>query len=149
MIQSELVTEKGRHVCHLCGLKLANAKALTTHLSNKHEPDEEPPPLSDSDVKEDIKQALEDAKEAHGSDDWLKLLPAVLYTMRTTVSRTRGASPFQIIFGREPNTSLNPLFGGFHHRSGKFDDTAEYLLVRSRQEEAADLFAHNNLQKAT
>ena len=149
MRQSELTNGKGQHTCHLCGLQLHNAKALLSHLRNQHEPEEEAPPLTDTDVKSDIREALKEAETAHQSNNWVKLLPAVLFTMRTAVSRTRGASPFQIIFGRDPTSSLDLLFGGFHHRQSKFDgDGSKYLLVRSRQEEAADLFARTNLQNA-
>ena len=149
MRQSELVNDRNKHVCHLCGLQLPSAKALVSHLKSQHEPEEEPPAAVDSDVKEDVKVALNDAKEAHRSDNWVKLLPAVLFTMRTAVSSTRGASPFQIVFGREPTSSLDLLFGGLHHRVSKSgDDGASYLLERSRQEEAADLFARTHLHAA-
>ncbi|MCH2595046.1 MAG: transposase family protein, partial [Pirellulales bacterium] len=149
MRQSELVNGKGQHTCHLCGFQLPNAKSLLSHLRNQHEPEEEPPPLVDADVKTDVREALKEAETTHQSNNWVKLLPAVLFTMRTAVSRTRGASPFQIIFGRDPTSSLDLLFGGMHHRKSKFKgDGNRYLLVRSRQEEAADLFARTNLQNA-
>ena len=38
-------------------------------------------------------------------DDWERYLPLVLYAYRTTQHSTTGVSPFQLMFGRPPQSS--------------------------------------------
>ena len=42
---------------------------------------------------------------------WEAVLPHALFAMRTAVSRSTGFAPFQLMFGRDPATNLDLIFG--------------------------------------
>lgn len=56
---------------------------------------------------------------------WDVVLPTALYVMRSSVSRTTGLAPFQVLFGSAPNSSLQLLFR----------DPEEERLLQSRSPE--------------
>ena len=46
---------------------------------------------------------------------WEQMLPHALFAMRTTVSRSTGFAPFQLMFGRDASSNLDLIFGAPHH----------------------------------
>ena len=66
--------------------------------------------------------------------------------MRTQYSATRGASPYEIIFGKNPTTSLDLLYGQ-PVKKAHFSDTADYLRARHRKFELCEAHVKQNLAK--
>lgn len=67
--------------------------------------------------------------------------------MRTAVSTTRGTSPFELMFGRQPTSSFDLLYNQQVKKWDNPDNLSEYLLVRTRRNELAKVFAQENLRK--
>lgn len=51
---------------------------------------------------------------------WIKALPLVLFHMRTRIRNKHGLSPFEVVYGRPPNTGLRP--GTTSLDSKRYDD---------------------------
>ena len=64
--------------------------------------------------------------------------------MHTAHSQTRGASPYEIIFGCQPNTSLDLMFGQ-KMAPTQFSTINQYRVAKARRDELANLFAKHNL----
>ena len=79
--------------------------------------------------------------------NWVATLPAVLWSMRTARSETRGASPYEIIFGRQPTTSLDLMFGQKIAPS-QFSSSHQYRVAKARRDNLANAFAKRNLAQA-
>ena len=67
--------------------------------------------------------------------------------MRTACSETRGASPYEIIFGRQPTTSLDLMFGQKVVPT-QFLIIHQYRVAKARRDELANAFAKRNLAHA-
>ena len=80
------------------------------------------------------------------SYNWLQAIPAVLWSMRTAFSATRGASPFELMFGKKPTSSLDLLFNQKVREPNNPKNISEYLLARTRRNELAQVFAKENLR---
>ena len=76
--------------------------------------------------------------------NWLAALPAILWSMRTAVSSSRGASPYMIVFGRHPASSLDNLYG-LPLQQENFDNSAEFLRARTRRDQLTDTFTKLNI----
>ena len=68
--------------------------------------------------------------------------------MRTAVSTTRGASPFELMFGRQPTSSFDLLFNQQVKKPDNPDNLSEYLLVRTRRNELVKVFTQQNLRQS-
>ena len=66
--------------------------------------------------------------------NWVATLPTVLWAMRTEISATRGASPYEILFGKKPTTSLDLLYGAPVQRQ-HFSSAADFLRAKHRRVE--------------
>ena len=75
---------------------------------------------------------------------WDQALPAALFAIRTAVCRSTGFAPFQLLFGRDPTTSLDLIFGPPPHQ----DDTllAPYALQLRERIQKAHAWARKNIQ---
>ena len=80
------------------------------------------------------------------SYNWLQAIPAVLWSMRTAFSATRGASPFELMFGKKPTSSFDLLYNQKVHKPDNQNNISEYLLARTRRNELAKVFAQENLK---
>lgn len=74
----------------------------------------------------------------------MQTLPAVLWAMRTATSSTRGASPYELMFGRQPTSSSDLLIWAKADPETKVQD---YLIQKRRKNELAQASAQANLQK--
>ena len=83
---------------------------------------------------------------ARHQKNWVATLPAVLWAMRTQYSATRGASPYEIIFGKNPTTSLDLLYGQ-PVKKAQFSNTADFLRARHRKHEVCETYVKQNLAK--
>ena len=131
-----------RFTCQLCNKPFPSKAKLSSHL-NTHdlttisEAINSPAP----EILKQIKLELEDKRHT----DWVAALPQVLWAMRIAVSNSRGASPFQIIFGKNPCTSLHLLYST-QINEAKFSKTPDYLMARSRRNEIAETFVKKHLK---
>ena len=67
--------------------------------------------------------------------------------MRTACSETRGASPYEIIFGRQPTTSLDLMFGQKVIPT-QFPTIHQHRVAKARHDDLANAFAKRNLTHA-
>ena len=130
-----------RFTCQLCNKPFTSKAKLSSHL-NTHDVTTISEAIN-SPAPEIIKQIkLEMGDKRH--TDWVATLPQVLWAMRIAVSESRGASPFQIIFGKNPCTSLHLLYNT-QINEAKFSKTPDYLMARSRRNEIAEAFVKKHL----
>ena len=130
-----------RFTCQLCNKPFTSKAKLGSHL-NTHDVTTISEAIN-SPVPEILKQIrLEMDDKRH--TDWVATLPQVLWAMRIAVSESRGASPFQIIFGKNPCTSLHLLYNT-QINEAKFSKTPDYLMARSRRNEIAEAFVKKHL----
>ena len=94
-----------------------------------------------------IKQLIVEEKQDRPHHDWWAVLPAVLWSMRTQKCHSRGASAYELVFGRRPQTELDLLYGQPIQQS-QFKTANEYLLAKQRRDELANAFAKRNIAKA-
>ena len=99
---------KARYTCDLCGDIFTSDKKLSCHLDT-HDLSE----LSEATASpaDEISTLIRSELATRHTTDWVATLPAILWAMRTARSETRGASAYEIIFGRQPTTSLDLMFG--------------------------------------
>ena len=90
-----------------------------------------------------IRQELKNQKYGN----WVATLPAVLWALRTLKCRTRGCSPYEIIFEKEANTALDNLFGNRMSQE-QFQSVCDYYLAVARRNELAQTYAKRNLAQA-
>ena len=77
---------------------------------------------------------------------WDKSLPAALFALRTAVCRSTGFAPFQLLFGRDPTTSLDLVFGPPPHQDDTL--TAPYAIHIRERIQKAHAWARQNIQAA-
>ena len=79
--------------------------------------------------------------------NWERVLPAALFASRTSINSSTGFSPFELIFGREPNTPLDLLFQlpQPHTEFRAYEDYATEL--RNRLQRAFE-WARENLSRS-
>ncbi len=51
--------------------------------------------------------AIDEGMNLLNGEDWLKLLPAVVYSYNNTINRMTGYSPFEILFGNAPRFPID------------------------------------------
>ena len=135
---------KARYSCDLCGDIFTSDKKLSVHL-NTHDLSELSEALASP--AEEVSTLLKAELAARHVTDWVATIPSVLWSMRTARSETRGASPYEIIFGRQPTTSLDLMFGQ-KVVPKQFSTIHQYKVARARRNELANAFAKRNLSGA-
>ena len=73
---------------------------------------------------------------------WSQFLPHALFTIRTSYNRNLGASPFEILYGRRPTTSLDILFREPTRDRDGVPQTNKEII------QAAQTWVRNHLSKA-
>ena len=129
--------------CDLCEQSFPTYSSLRKHLDNHGNE-----PLTEA-IMAPGKQALFLIKKELSSKhhkNWIATLPAVLWAMRTEFSSTRGASPYQIIFGKSPTTSLDLLYGQ-PVKPQQFSSSADFMRARTRKFELCEAYVKQNLAK--
>ena len=73
---------------------------------------------------------------------WPELLPAALFSMRTSVCRVTNTTPYRLLFGNDPTTDLDLLFGN--------PNKQETITAKDRQQNimAAHRWARENIAQA-
>lgn len=89
--------------------------------------------------------------------DWERFLPLVLYAYRTTIHASTGASPFVLMFGRQPKqsdldvtaTAYDPTSYQSHIKSkmAKLQDFVEINLVHSATQQQTYYNQHSTLRQ--
>ena len=140
--------QKGTNfTCDICQLYYSTADLLKKHLDSHPDLDIEEAFVSPKLLaKNIIDQELVHRKNVK-SYNWLQTIPAVLWSMRTAISSTRGASPFELMFGKKPNLSSDLLFGQQVKKPNNPGDVREYLMQKTQRNELANVYAKTNLQK--
>ena len=138
--------EEGKFKCYLCGDISPSRYRLEKHLDQHNDPD-----LYEA-IQAPKKQALrllEEERLLRGQKhfQWLQCLPSVLWAMRTQVSEARGLSPFNILFGKNPNSSLDNLYGHLIRQDEFQGSAAEFIRARTRRDELANTFAKHNIAR--
>ncbi len=85
--------------------------------------------------------------ENYGS--WEDILPQAVFALNTHVSAATGLAPYQLMFGREPSTPLDLLFGSPPTKEADNPcDHHTYLRQLKQRAQAAQAYARNNLAQA-
>ncbi len=80
--------------------------------------------------------------------DWEKVLPQVLFALRTAKCRSTGFAPFELVFGRHPSLPIEHIFGSPQPDRKKYrtyEDYAEAVRMRFTR---AHAWARENLSAA-
>ena len=90
--------------------------------------------------------------DSPGPESWEDVLPQVLFALRTHVSKTTGLAPYQILFGRDPATPLDVIFGDPEQDGKKREikggpEAQKYVQQLRRRIHKAHQFARDNLAK--
>ena len=133
-------------VCDICQTIFKNGDLLKRHLDKHPDSDIDEAIISPKQiVKSILDQEMEERKSSQAYN-WLKAIPAVLWSMRTAMSSTRGATPFELMFGKKPTSSFDLLYNQSIKRPDS-KNVQEYLMARTRRNELAQNFAQQNLQR--
>jgi len=93
-------------------------------------------------VHRDLKAALV-AMSSHQPSKWEDYISSILYALRSSVSRTTGFSPFQLMFGRNPIDELDTFFPA-PHSSLVPETRSEYFQTVQHKLEAAFQIVREN-----
>ena len=94
----------------------------------------------------DLEKAITALVEKHVRN-WHVALPHVLFAMRTTRSKTTGYAPYRLLFGRDPSTPLELLFGSpIQHK--EYSDYHEYAQALQHHVQAAHAWARKHIGRA-
>ena len=86
-------------------------------------------------------------KSAKSQYNWLQTLPAFLWSMRTAISATRGASQYELMIGKQSDSSSDLLFGQEIKKPENPDNVKDYLMQKTGRNKLAKVFAESNLHK--
>lgn len=98
-------------------------------------------------IHRDLERALTALVE-QSPRHWEDRLPQVLFAMRTAVSRTTGFAPYQLLFGRDPSTTLELLFGAPLPEGHTTMDPDDWGVVLRNRIMSAHAWARKNIAKA-
>jgi hypothetical protein len=76
---------------------------------------------------------------------WEDVLPHALYAMRTAVCRSTGLAPYQLLFGRDPSSDLDLLFGAPQPHPDQFRNHHEYVENLRHVIESAHVWAREHM----
>ena len=129
--------------CDICEMEFSSEFRLRRHLDTHEQSELTEAIISPArEASRLIDQEL--AKRDH--KNWVATLPSVLWAMRTEHSATRGASPYEILFAKNPTTSLDLLYGQ-PVKLSHFSTSADYLRARHRKHEVCEAYVKQNLAK--
>ena len=145
MLRKQEEKDITRFKCDLCGEAQPSAKRLEWHLDTHDQNDIPECVIS---PKTAVTRILEEEAQLRPSThhNWLATIPTILWSMRTAVSSSRGASAYELMFGRRPSTSLDLLYGQ-QIKTAHYNSTAEFLRARTRRDEVAEAFTKLNLAR--
>ena len=145
LLRQQEAKDVTRYKCDLCGEAQPSQKKLELHLDTHDHTDIPECVVS---PKEAVKRILEEEARLRPAShhNWLATIPTILWSIRTAVSSSRGASPYELMFGRRPSTSLDLLYGQ-HLRPANYSSSAEFLRARTRRDEVAEAFTKLNLAR--
>ena len=134
---------QSKYACTMCEQDFPSAFQLGLHL-DKHDlsviSEATRSPAKEAEIRIQREMAHQSQK------NWVATLPTVLWAMRTEYSTTRGASPYEILFGKKPTTSLDLLYGAPVQRQF-FPSAADFLRAKHRRVELCEAFVKKNLAK--
>ena len=139
--------QKGnKFICDICQITFHNVDALKEHLDEHPDSHLEEASSSPKQIVRNLLDQEYRLRNSGKSYNWLQAIPAVLWSMRTAFSATRGASPFELMFGKKPTSSFDLLYNQKVQKPDNQNNVSEYLLARTRRNELAKVFAQENLK---
>ena len=135
-----------KFTCDICKITFNSVEALHEHLNAHPDSDLEEASSSPKHIVQNLLAQEYKLRNSGKSYNWLQAIPAVLWSMRTAFSATRGASPFELMFGKKPTSSLDLLFNQKVREPNNPKNISEYLMARTRRNELAQVFAKENLR---
>lgn len=79
---------------------------------------------------------------------WEEVLPHALFAMRTARCRMTGVPPYRILFGRDPSTSLDLLYGTPHPHQSQYSNYRDYTRALCNRIQSAHAWARDNISQA-
>ena len=117
--------------CEICHTSFNTTEQLRTHLESHDDSDIGEAINSPKEIaKTIIEQELQERKILKSPHNWLQTIPAVLWAMRTAALSTRRASPYKLIFGKQPNSTSDLLFGQRINKSDSTTRIQDYLMQK-------------------
>ena len=135
---------KALFTCDLCGDIFTSDKKLSVHLDS-HDLSELGEALASP--ADEVSTLIKSELATRHITDWAATIPSVLWSIHTARSETRGASPYEIIFGRQPTTSLDLMFGQKVVPT-QFPTIHQYRVAKARRDKLENAFAKQNLTHA-
>ena len=77
--------------------------------------------------------------------EWEKVLPHVLFIMRTATCRSTGTSPYRMLFGRDPTFALDLAFGPPPYTQEEHKSEVEYVEKLRKDIERTHAWARRNM----
>ena len=75
---------------------------------------------------------------------WLEALPGALFALNTAVCSSTGFAPYMLLFGRDPSTPLDLIFGSPPEPDEKKTATTEYVRKLKERIQSAHRYAREN-----
>lgn len=132
--------------CNICYQILDSPRELEEHDSKQHSNVDGTTNLSNDELThKEFEKYMEIEMAANDTSNWVEILPRLLWIMRTSFCRTRGASPYELMFARKPILSVDLLFGSELDEARYEGSKEDYLKARRQQALTAQMFAMNHV----